>query len=147
MNKVLSKSKLILASPRGFCAGVERAVEILQRAIDLLGAPVYVKHEVVHNKAVVDDLKERGAVFIEEISDVPDDSIIIFSAHGVSSKIEESVKSRNLKFFDATCPLVTKVHMEVMRHGRANRDIILIGHEGHPEVEGTMGRISGPVCI
>ena len=134
------KTKLSLANPRGFCAGVDRAIEIVNRALDMFGSPIYVKHEVVHNKAVVDDLKERGAIFIEEISDVPDDSIIIFSAHGVSSKIEESVKSRNLKFFDATCPLVTKVHMEVMRHGRANRDIILIGHEGHPEVEGTMGR-------
>ena len=106
----------------------------------MFGSPIYVKHEVVHNEAVVSDLKKRGAIFIEEISDVPDDSIVIFSAHGVSSKIEESVKARNLQFFDATCPLVTKVHMEVMRHGRANRDIILIGHEGHPEVEGTMGR-------
>ena len=106
----------------------------------MFGSPIYVKHEVVHNKAVVNDLKRRGAIFIEEISDVPDDSIIIFSAHGVSRKIEESVKKRNLQFFDATCPLVTKVHMEVIRHGRANRDIILIGHEGHPEVEGTMGR-------
>ena len=134
------KTKLSLANPRGFCAGVDRAIEIVNRALDMFGSPIYVKHEVVHNEAVVSDLKKRGAIFIEEISDVPDDSIIIFSAHGVSSKIEESVKARNLQFFDATCPLVTKVHMEVMRHGRANRDIILIGHEGHPEVEGTMGR-------
>ena len=134
------KTKLSLANPRGFCAGVDRAIEIVNRALDMFGSPIYVKHEVVHNKAVVSDLKERGAIFIEEISDVPDDSIIIFSAHGVSRKIEECVKERNLQFFDATCPLVTKVHMEVIRHGRANRDIILIGHEGHPEVEGTMGR-------
>ena len=133
------KTKLSLANPRGFCAGVDRAIEIVNRALDMFGSPIYVKHEVVHNKAVVNDLKRRGAIFIEEISDVPDDSIIIFSAHGVSRKIEESVKERNLQCFDATCPLVTKVHMEVIRHGRANRDKILIGHEGHPEVEGTMG--------
>ena len=137
---MIQKTKLSLANPRGFCAGVDRAIEIVNRALDMFGSPIYVKHEVVHNEAVVSDLKKRGAIFIEEISDVPDDSIVIFSAHGVSSKIEESVKARNLQFFDATCPLVTKVHMEVMRHGRANRDIILIGHEGHPEVEGTMGR-------
>ena len=117
------KTKLSLANPRGFCAGVDRAIEIVNRALDMFGSPIYVKHEVVHNKAVVNDLKRRGAIFIEEISDVPDDSIIIFSAHGVSRKIEESVKERNLQFFDATCPLVTKVHMEVIRHGRANRDI------------------------
>ena len=101
---------------------------------------MYVKHEVVHNKVVVDDLRNRGAVFVEEIDEIPDDSLVIFSAHGVSSEVEETTKARNLNFFDATCPLVTKVHMEVIRHGRANRDIILIGHEGHPEVEGTMGR-------
>ena len=134
------KTKLSLANPRGFCAGVDRAIDIVNKALEIFGSPIYVKHEVVHNKAVVNDLNERGAIFIEDISEVPDDSIIVFSAHGVSSKIEEAVKARNLKFFDATCPLVTKVHMEVIRHGRANRDIILIGHEGHPEVEGTMGR-------
>ncbi len=134
------KTKLSLANPRGFCAGVDRAIEIVNRALEMFGRPIYVKHEVVHNKTVVNDLKNRGAIFIEEISDVPDNSIIIFSAHGVSSNVEESVKARNLQFFDATCPLVTKVHMEVIRHARANKDIILIGHEGHPEVEGTMGR-------
>ncbi len=136
------KTKLSLANPRGFCAGVDRAIEIVNRALEMFGSPIYVKHEVVHNKAVVNDLKNRGAIFIEEISDVPDNSIVIFSAHGVSSKVEESVKVRNLQFFDATCPLVTKVHMEVIRHARADKDIILIGHEGHPEVEGTMGRYS-----
>ena len=136
------KTKLSLANPRGFCAGVDRAIEIVNRALEMFGSPIYVKHEVVHNKTVVNDLKNRGAIFIEEISDVPDNSIVIFSAHGVSSKVEESVKARNLQFFDATCPLVTKVHMEVIRHARADKDIILIGHEGHPEVEGTMGRYS-----
>ena len=136
------KTKLSLANPRGFCAGVDRAIEIVNRALEMFGSPIYVKHEVVHNKTVVNDLKNRGAIFIEEISDVPDNSIVIFSAHGVSSKVEESVKVRNLQFFDATCPLVTKVHMEVIRHGRADKDIILIGHEGHPEVEGTIGRYS-----
>ena len=129
-----------LANPRGFCAGVDRAIDIVNRALDKYGAPVYVKHEVVHNKVVVDNLRDRGAVFVEEIDEIPDDSLVIFSAHGVSSAVEEETKARNLNFFDATCPLVTKVHMEVKRHANANRDIILVGHEGHPEVEGTMGR-------
>ena len=129
-----------LANPRGFCAGVDRAIDIVNRALDKYGAPVYVKHEVVHNKVVVDNLRDRGAVFVEEIDEIPDDSLVIFSAHGVSSAVEEETKLRNLNFFDATCPLVTKVHMEVKRHANANRDIILVGHEGHPEVEGTMGR-------
>ncbi len=129
-----------LANPRGFCAGVDRAIDIVNRALEIHGAPVYVKHEVVHNKFVVEDLKRRGAVFIEEIDEIPDGSLVIFSAHGVSNKVEVETKERNLDFYDATCPLVTKVHMEVVRHARANRDIILIGHEGHPEVEGTMGR-------
>ena len=129
-----------LANPRGFCAGVDRAIDIVNKALDIYGAPVYVKHEVVHNKVVVEDLRNRGAVFIEEIDEIPDDSLVIFSAHGVSSEVEETTKARNLNFFDATCPLVTKVHMEVRKHAKANRDIILIGHEGHPEVEGTMGR-------
>ena len=129
-----------LANPRGFCAGVDRAIDIVNKALDIYGAPVYVKHEVVHNKVVVDDLKERGAIFIEEIEEIPDNSLVIFSAHGVSSEVEEKTKARNLSFFDATCPLVTKVHMEVRKHANANKDIILIGHEGHPEVEGTMGR-------
>lgn len=134
------KVKINLANPRGFCAGVDRAIDIVDRAIDFFKEPIYVKHEVVHNKTVVNNLKSKGAIFIEEISDVPDDSIVIFSAHGVSKNIEDDVKKRNLKYFDATCPLVTKVHMEVMRHGRADKDVILIGHAGHPEVEGTLGR-------
>jgi 4-hydroxy-3-methylbut-2-enyl diphosphate reductase len=129
-----------LANPRGFCAGVDRAIDIVNRALEIHGAPVYVKHEVVHNKFVVEDLKRRGAIFIEEIDEIPDGSLVIFSAHGVSNRVEAETKERNLDFYDATCPLVTKVHMEVVRHARANRDIILIGHEGHPEVEGTMGR-------
>ena len=129
-----------LANPRGFCAGVDRAIDIVNKALDIYGAPVYVKHEVVHNKVVVNDLKERGAIFVEEINEIPDDSLVIFSAHGVSSEVEEQTKLRNLNYFDATCPLVTKVHMEVRKHAKASRDIILIGHEGHPEVEGTMGR-------
>ena len=137
--KMLEK-QIKLANPRGFCAGVDRAIDIVNRALEIHGAPVYVKHEVVHNKFVVEDLKKRGAIFIEEINEIPDGSLVIFSAHGVSDKVEAETKERNLDFYDATCPLVTKVHMEVVRHARANRDIILIGHEGHPEVEGTMGR-------
>ena len=129
-----------LANPRGFCAGVDRAVDIVNKALDIYGAPVYVKHEVVHNKVVVSDLKKKGAIFVENINEIPDDSLVIFSAHGVSSEVEETTKSRNLNYFDATCPLVTKVHMEVKKNANANRDIILVGHEGHPEVEGTMGR-------
>ena len=129
-----------LANPRGFCAGVDRAIDIVNKALDKFGSPVYVKHEVVHNKFVVEDLKNRVAVFVEEIDEVPDNSLVIFSAHGVSKKVEETTKLRKLEYFDATCPLVTKVHMEVIRNARANNDIILIGHEGHPEVEGTMGR-------
>ena len=129
-----------LANPRGFCAGVDRAIDIVNKALEIYGAPVYVKHEVVHNKVVVEDLRNRGAIFVEEIDEIPDDSLVIFSAHGVSSQVEDATKARNLNFFDATCPLVTKVHMEVRKHAKANRDIILIGHEGHPEVEGTMGR-------
>tara|TARA_Y100001936_G_C16090317_1_gene685517 strand:+ start:3599 stop:4537 length:939 start_codon:yes stop_codon:yes gene_type:complete len=132
--------KIKLANPRGFCAGVDRAIDIVNKALDIYGAPVYVKHEVVHNKVVVSDLRERGAIFVEEIDEIPDDSLVIFSAHGVSSAVEEQTKSRNLHFFDATCPLVTKVHMEVRKHAKASKDIILVGHEGHPEVEGTMGR-------
>ena len=134
------EKQIKLANPRGFCAGVDRAIDIVNRALEIHGAPVYVKHEVVHNKFVVEDLKRRGAIFIEEINEIPDGSLVIFSAHGVSDKVEAETKERNLDFYDATCPLVTKVHMEVVRHARANRDIILIGHEGHPEVEGTMGR-------
>ncbi len=139
MNKVI----INLANPRGFCAGVDRAIDIVNRALEVYGRPVYVKHEVVHNRFVVKDLEDRGAVFVEEIHEIPDDSIVIFSAHGVSSKVEIETNLRGLQFHDATCPLVTKVHMEVIKHARAERDIILIGHEGHPEVEGTMGRHTG----
>ncbi len=131
---------IVLANPRGFCAGVDRAIEIVKRAIETLGAPIYVRHEVVHNKFVVDDLRTRGAVFVEELDEVPDGSTVIFSAHGVSKAVREEADRRGLKVFDATCPLVTKVHLEVARHCRAGRDMILIGHEGHPEVEGTMGQ-------
>ncbi len=131
---------VILANPRGFCAGVDRAIEIVKRAIETLGAPIYVRHEVVHNRFVVDDLKRRGAVFVEELDEVPDRSTVIFSAHGVSRAVREEADRRGLKVFDATCPLVTKVHLEVSRHCRAGRDVVLIGHAGHPEVEGTMGQ-------
>tara|TARA_X000000368_G_scaffold118153_1_gene92313 strand:- start:1016 stop:1954 length:939 start_codon:yes stop_codon:yes gene_type:complete len=133
-------NEIKLANPRGFCAGVDRAIDIVNKALDIYGAPVYVKHEVVHNKVVVNDLKKRGAIFVENINEIPDESLVIFSAHGVSSEVEETTKSRNLNYFDATCPLVTKVHMEVIKHAKANKDIILVGHQGHPEVEGTMGR-------
>ena len=131
---------IVLANPRGFCAGVDRAIEIVKRAIETLGAPIYVRHEVVHNKFVVDDLRTRGAIFVEELDEVPDGSTVIFSAHGVSQAVRVEAERRGLKVFDATCPLVTKVHLEVARHCRAGRDMILIGHEGHPEVEGTMGQ-------
>jgi 4-hydroxy-3-methylbut-2-enyl diphosphate reductase len=129
-----------LANPRGFCAGVDRAIEIVNRALDVFGPPVYVRHEVVHNRFVVDGLRERGAVFVEELDEVPDDCIVIFSAHGVSKAVQEEASRRDLKVFDATCPLVTKVHMEVIRYSRDGREAILIGHHGHPEVEGTMGQ-------
>lgn len=132
--------EIILANPRGFCAGVDRAISIVDRALDLFGAPIYVRHEVVHNKFVVDGLKERGAVFVDELHEVPDDSTVIFSAHGVSKAVRQEAKNRDLKVFDATCPLVTKVHMEVSRVSRKNIECILIGHAGHPEVEGTMGQ-------
>src|SRR4249919_3405442 len=131
---------IVLANPRGFCAGVDRAIEIVKRAIETLGAPIYVRHEVVHNRFVVDDLKGRGAVFVEELDEVPAGGTVIFSAHGVSQAVRSEATSRGLKVFDATCPLVTKVHIEVARHCRAGRDVVLIGHEGHPEVEGTMGQ-------
>ncbi|MCP1328384.1 4-hydroxy-3-methylbut-2-enyl diphosphate reductase, partial [Halomonas sp. 707D4] len=129
-----------LANPRGFCAGVDRAIDIVNRALDVFGPPVYVRHEVVHNKFVVDSLRERGAVFVEELDEVPDDVIVIFSAHGVSQAVQEDADRRGLKVFDATCPLVTKVHMEVLRYAKRGQECILIGHAGHPEVEGTMGR-------
>ncbi|BEN09530.1 4-hydroxy-3-methylbut-2-enyl diphosphate reductase [Serratia marcescens] len=137
--------QILLANPRGFCAGVDRAISIVERALELYGAPIYVRHEVVHNRYVVDSLRERGAVFIEEIAEVPDGSILIFSAHGVSQAVRAEAKARDLTMlFDATCPLVTKVHMEVARASRRGTEAILIGHAGHPEVEGTMGQYSNP---
>jgi len=129
-----------LANPRGFCAGVDRAIDIVSKALEIYGPPIYVRHEVVHNRKVVEDLKSRGAKFVEELSEIPDDGITIFSAHGISEKVENEAKNRNLKFFDATCPLVSKVHKEVIRFADAGKDIIMIGHKNHPEVEGTLGR-------
>jgi 4-hydroxy-3-methylbut-2-enyl diphosphate reductase len=131
---------IVLANPRGFCAGVDRAIDIVNRALEVFGGPVYVRHEVVHNRHVVDDLRTRGAVFVEELSEVPDDAIVIFSAHGVSRAVQEEAEDRGLKVFDATCPLVTKVHVEVASFSSSGRECVLIGHAGHPEVEGTMGR-------
>jgi len=138
MSKVPMQIKL--ANPRGFCAGVDRAIDIVNRALDVFGPPIYVRHEVVHNRFVVDSLRERGAVFVEELHEVPDDVIVIFSAHGVSRAVQLEAESRGLKIFDATCPLVTKVHMEVLRYAKRGQECVLIGHAGHPEVEGTMGR-------
>lgn len=132
--------EITLANPRGFCAGVDRAIDIVNRALDLFEPPIYVRHEVVHNKFVVDNLRERGAVFVDELHEVPDDAIVIFSAHGVSKAVQKEAADRGLKVFDATCPLVTKVHMEVTRYARKGSEVILIGHKGHPEVEGTMGQ-------
>jgi 4-hydroxy-3-methylbut-2-enyl diphosphate reductase len=132
--------QILLANPRGFCAGVDRAIEIVQRALDLFGAPIYVRHEVVHNRYVVDSLTRAGAIFVDELDQVPDDATVIFSAHGVSKSVRQAGGARGLRVFDATCPLVTKVHMEVARHCRAGRDVVLIGHAGHPEVEGTLGQ-------
>ncbi|MEK8088880.1 4-hydroxy-3-methylbut-2-enyl diphosphate reductase [Thermithiobacillus plumbiphilus] len=131
---------ILLANPRGFCAGVDRAIQIVERALELLGAPIYVRHEVVHNRHVVEDLRARGAIFVDELDEVPDDATVIFSAHGVSQAVRAEAERRGLKVFDATCPLVTKVHMEVTRYSREGREMILIGHAGHPEVEGTMGQ-------
>jgi 4-hydroxy-3-methylbut-2-enyl diphosphate reductase len=137
----MSEAKqIILANPRGFCAGVDRAIDIVDRALELFGAPIYVKHEVVHNKFVVDGLRNKGAIFVEELDEIPDNSTVIFSAHGVSQAVRKEAKQRKLKVFDATCPLVTKVHMEVTRYSKAGHECILIGHAGHPEVEGTMGQ-------
>ena len=129
-----------LANPRGFCAGVDRAIDIVDRALDVFGAPVYVRHEVVHNKFVVDKLRLRGAIFVDELDEIPDDVIVIFSAHGVSQAVQQEAARRNLKVFDATCPLVTKVHIEVTKYAADGMECVLIGHEGHPEVEGTMGQ-------
>ena len=132
--------EVLLANPRGFCAGVDRAIEIVERALKMFGAPIYVRHEVVHNKFVVNNLKEKGAIFVDELHEVPDGSTVIFSAHGVSKAVQKEAKNRAVKVFDATCPLVTKVHLEVVRYGEEGLDTILIGHKGHPEVEGTMGQ-------
>jgi len=139
--------RVILARPRGFCAGVERAIEIVERAIDRYGPPVYVRHEIVHNKHVVNALKKRGAVFVKEISDIPDGAVTIFSAHGVAESVEKEARSRSLPVIDATCPLVTKVHYEGQRQVKGGRQVVLIGHAGHPEVEGTQGRIPGGVLL
>ena len=135
---------ILLSNPRGFCAGVDRAIDIVERAIEVFGAPIYVRHEVVHNRYVVDGLRNRGAVFVEELSEVPENSTVIFSAHGVSKAIQEEARQRGLQVFDATCPLVTKVHIEVHHHASQGREIIFIGHAGHPEVEGTMGQYDNP---
>ncbi|MCB1617994.1 MAG: 4-hydroxy-3-methylbut-2-enyl diphosphate reductase, partial [Pseudomonadales bacterium] len=132
--------KVLLANPRGFCAGVDRAIEIVNRALDLFGTPIYVRHEVVHNRHVVDTLRERGAIFVEEVEEIPEGATAIFSAHGVSRAVRQAAEARRLRLFDATCPLVTKVHMEVARLSQRGIDCVLIGHAGHPEVEGTMGQ-------
>ncbi len=136
--------KILLANPRGFCAGVDRAIEIVERALDVLGPPIYVRHEVVHNQFVVNGLRQRGAIFTDDITEIPEQATVIFSAHGVSQQVREVAKQRRLKVFDATCPLVTKVHMEVARYSRLGQECILIGHAGHPEVEGTMGQYDNP---
>lgn len=132
--------QILLANPRGFCAGVDRAIEMVERALSIFGQPIYVRHEIVHNRYVVDSLRDKGAIFVEELDEVPDDATVIFSAHGVSRAVEDEAQRRGLKVFDATCPLVTKVHMEVVRYAQQGREVILIGHAGHPEVDGTMGR-------
>jgi len=131
---------ILLANPRGFCAGVDRAIDIVERALDIFGAPIYVRHEVVHNRFVVEGLRQRGAIFVDELSEIPDDNTVIFSAHGVSKAVRREAEERGLKVFDATCPLVTKVHLEVARYARAGQEVVLIGHRGHPEVVGTMGQ-------
>ena len=139
--------KIVLAEPRGFCAGVDRAIEIVERALNLYGAPVYVRHEIVHNRWVVEDLRAKGVIFVQEIDEIPDGAITVFSAHGISEKVENSAKLRDLPIIDATCPLVTKVHKEAQRYEGDDKQIILIGHEGHPEVEGTSGRVQNGVLL
>ena len=143
----MSNTEILLANPRGFCAGVERAIEIVERALQQYGAPIYVRHEVVHNKFVVDDLRAKGAVFIEELDEVPTGATVIFSAHGVSQMVRQEAEQRGLRVFDATCPLVTKVHVEVARMREAGREIVMIGHKGHPEVEGTMGQANAGMYL
>lgn len=139
--------QIILAEPRGFCAGVTRAIEIVERALKKFGAPIYVRHEIVHNKFVVEDLRQKGAIFVEEIADIPAGSLVIFSAHGVSDNVENAAKNKGLKIIDATCPLVSKVHREAKKYEESDYEIILIGHKGHPEVEGTSGRVKKPVIL
>ena len=139
--------RVILAKPRGFCAGVERAIEIVERALEIYGPPVYVRHEIVHNKRVVEDLKAKGARFVEELDEIPDGAVTVFSAHGVSQKVEDVARLRSLPVVDATCPLVAKVHKEGQRYAEQGYEVVLIGHEGHPEVEGTMGRVPGKVYL
>jgi len=139
--------EIILAEPRGFCAGVTRAIDIVEKALEKFGAPIYVRHEIVHNKFVVENLRQKGAIFVEEITDIPQNSLVIFSAHGVSKKVEEDAKNKNLKIIDATCPLVSKVHREAKKYESEDYEIILIGHKGHPEVEGTSGQVTKPVII
>jgi len=139
--------KIILAQPRGFCAGVDRAIDIVEKALELYGPPVYVRHEIVHNKWVVEDLRAKGVVFVGEVNEIPDGAITVFSAHGISEKVENSARLRELPVIDATCPLVTKVHREAQRYEEGGRQIVLIGHEGHPEVEGTSGRVKGGVLL
>ena len=136
--------KVILANPRGFCAGVDRAIEIVEKALENFGAPIYVRHEVVHNKYVVDELRNKGAIFVEDIEEIPEGSTAIFSAHGVAQQVRVDAEKRHLKVFDATCPLVTKVHMEVARHSNEGQEVVLVGHAGHPEVEGTLGQYNNP---
>ena len=143
----MTNKQILLANPRGFCAGVERAIDIVERALTLFGAPIYVRHEVVHNKFVVDDLRSKGAIFVEELDEVPSGNTVIFSAHGVARSVREEAERRGLKVFDATCPLVTKVHNEVLRMREQGREIIMIGHRGHPEVEGTMGQIKDGIHL
>ena len=140
----MDSMKLLLANPRGFCAGVDRAIEIVETALDLIGPPIYVRHEVVHNRFVVESLRERGAIFVDSLDDIPDGQTVIFSAHGVAQDVKDEADSRELQIFDATCPLVTKVHMEVLRHCKNGDSVVLIGHKGHPEVEGTMGQYRCP---
>ena len=143
----MSDKDILLATPRGFCAGVERAIEIVERALARFGAPIYVRHEVVHNKFVVDGLRAKGAIFVDDLDQVPGGSTVIFSAHGVSQAVRQEAEARDLKVFDATCPLVTKVHLEVARMREQGREIIMIGHKGHPEVEGTMGQVKGGIHL
>ena len=142
-----TEKKILLAQPRGFCAGVVRAIDIVERALQKYGAPVYVRHEIVHNKYVVNDLRQKGAIFVEEVDEIPEGAVTVFSAHGVSRKVESDAKARELFTFDATCPLVTKVHKQGQRYAKKDYEIIMIGHEGHAEVEGTLGQIDGTVHL